>query len=173
MEEYRIDDSGKTVNVLGLVFGLIFTVIFIAAIVAGCYMYGKWRDSNNFSSSKSTSTFLTNGAGMSTELPSRFGNMNQNTNNFGQLTNRFNTNSGRFGNINNAASLNQPSIYVNQNVNNGLKASINSASSGYNTRPVSNLGTGNPPPQPLPSIGQPNRSQAWMDWNKNVANANI
>jgi len=196
MEEYRPDDSGKTINVLGLVFGLIFTVIFIAAIVIGCYLFGKWRDDNNFSSSKSTSTFLTSGTGGGGTVPTymkqqQFGNSG--------LTNRFNhgqsgqnggqnsmQNSGRFGSMQagmgmqngvNNPGLNHPSIYVNPNASNGLKASLNSASSGYNTsngfqsRPVSNL-AGNSP-QPLPSIGQPNRSQAWMDWNKNVAGSNL
>jgi len=179
MEEYRDDDSGKNVNVLGLVFGLIFTVIFIAAIVIGCYLFGKWRDSNNFSSSKSTSTFLTNG-GLNTELPNYMKHQQQQQfGHAGQLTNRFNhggnsmQNSGRFGAGNNNPGFSQPSIYVNPNANNnnGLKASVNSASSGYNTRPVSTLAGS--APQPLPSIGQPNRSQAWMDWNKNVASANM
>lgn len=197
MEEYRPDDSGKNINVLGLVFGLIFTVIFIAAIVIGCYLFGKWKDDNNFSSSKSTSTFLS-GAGGGTGVPTymkqqQFGNSGGS----GQLTNRFNhggqigghnsmQNSGRFGSMQagigmqngvHNPGLNHPSIYVNPNAGNGLKASVNSASSGYNTsnngfqsRPVSNSG-GNS--QPLPSIGQPSRSQAWMDWNKNVAGSNL
>lgn len=194
MEEYRPDDSGQTINVLGLVFGLIFTVIFIAAIVIGCYLFGKWRDDNNFSSSKSTSTFLTSGTGGGT-VPTY---MKQQQFGSGQLTNRFNhaqngqnghnsmQASGRFGSMQggmgmqngvNNPGLNHPSIYVNPNASNGLKASVNSASSGYNTsngfqsRPGSNL-AGNSP-QPLPSIGQPNRSQAWMDWNKNVAGSNL
>ena len=102
-----------------------------------------------------------------------------------QLVNRFNNqnslqNSMQVNRVNNPA-FNQPSLFVNQNAINqnqqnilntsGLKMSINSASSGYNSRPTSNLAGS--APQPLPSIGQPNRSQAWMDWNKNVASANM